>query len=62
MFLLQGNKGGEAVYYTGQAGPGWLNADKAKGFQYGKEAAEAKAAFMNKYTALHGMSFYVVGA
>lgn len=48
--------------YTGRAGDGWVSADHAEAFTYGRQLADATAERFNRASRLHGLTFSVVEA
>ncbi len=57
-FALKGTKwNGQAVYYTGRAGEGWVDKDKAQAFPYSAARAEARCLQFNSTSAMHGYTF-----
>lgn len=57
-FVLKGTRwNGQLVYYTGRAGEGWVDKDKAQAFPYSEQLAKVKCVQFNKTNAMHGYFF-----
>lgn len=61
MFIVEGKtKNGDAVYYTGRAGNGFVSKNKSVAFLYQtKGAATLRVSSLNAGSPLHGIRFYV---
>jgi hypothetical protein len=58
-FVLRA-EGRQAGWYSGRAGPGWIDADRKEAFIYrGEIEAGARAAGFNRNSSLHGCKFIV---
>lgn len=59
MFVLSTTAG----FYTGRAGPAWVDANRAEAFTFATRGeAQRKAALFNGRSALHGLTFSVEAA
>jgi len=51
---------GTKVFYTGQAGPGWVSTDRSLAFTYGRDRARSRAKQFNRNFSIHGVWFVAV--
>lgn len=56
-FLLVASQEGQKVYYSGRAGPAWVDPCRLEAFIMSEEYAAHKAALFNRRSALHGLKF-----
>lgn len=53
----QGNK---PFYYTGRAGEGWVSEDASEAWEDSEANQMRKAEHFNRYTGIHGLTFFAV--
>lgn len=61
-FILQANRGGETVFWTGRAGQAWVSTDRSEAFEVSFEEAHRKAELFNQASSLHSLTFEAFSA